>query len=442
MDGIFKFTEYENDATTIAFKYHAVDSTGGEQTFTEKLELPPELDLTSLEEPLRSNILSNLHLMLGISYWKLACAKEIKIPYKLNQAQADFWNSVYKNGLGEFFYTNKLDVSLAPQFPLDSNASPQPSQLQLENTSLLGFSGGKDSLIAHKLLKDAGKNFTPFTVETNRNQSKILGILSVLGDQPALVVERTIDPVLLRSNKYSGHVPVSAIIAWIGVLVAALKKSSYVIVGNEHSASEPNTQYQDLEINHQWSKSEEFEDLFRSYVQSFVLSGVTYFSLLRSYSELKIIEIVAKSQDLLKNFVSCNKNFKIVPSVDKKWCGECAKCASTFALLSAFVDKTTLLKMFGKNLFADKTLIPVYKALLGIEGVKPFDCVGSTEEIQIACWQASQKGEYKADLVIQLFTKDVMPKLNNPAEKLDDLLSVKDTNSLPEEFRSALTTKR
>lgn len=434
MGATFSFTEFENDDSVVAFKYHEVTENGSERIFTEKLELPKELNLSALDESLRLNILSNVHLVLGISYWKLNCAPQINIPYKLTQGQVDFWNAVYKNGLGEFFFTNKLDVSSAPEFPTDSNAIAQPQKLQLQNTSLLGFSGGKDSLVANKILADAGKQFTPFTVETNRNQAKILNMMP----KAALVIERTLDPVLLEPNKYNGHVPVSAIIGWIGVLVAALTNNSYVIVGNEHSASESNTTYQGMEINHQWSKSEEFEDMFRSYVQSYVSPDITYFSLLRSYSELKIVQIISKSPTLLENFVSCNKNFQIKSTTDKKWCGECAKCASTFALLSAFIDKPSLLKMFGKNLYVDKNLIPLYQALLGVEGIKPFDCVGSLEEIQLSFWQANQKGGYKSDLAMQLFDKEVLPKLDNPAAKLEELLAVRDTNSLPDEFKSVL----
>ncbi len=434
MGAIFSFTEFENDETVIAFKYHEINENGSERTFTEKLELPGQFKLSALNESLRNNILSNLHLMLGISYWKLSCATEVKIPYKLTPDQANFWNTLYKKGLGEFFYTNKLDVALAPSFPVSVELATKPVKLQLQDSGLLGFSGGKDSLVANKLLTNAGQNFVPFTVETNHNQAKILAILG----QSGYVIERTLDPILLETNKYSGHVPFSAIVGWIGVLLATLTNSRFVIVGNEYSASEPNTTYQNLEINHQWSKSEEFEDMLRNYVQNFISPDITYFSLLRSFSEIKIVELITKSPDLLEKFVSCNRNFQIKNSQDKKWCGECAKCASTFALLSAFMGKANLVQLFGKNLFADESLIPLYKALLGISGIKPFDCVGSVEEIQIALWRANQKGEYKADPIMELFAKETLNNLNNPGQVYEDMLAIKDTNTLPTEFASIL----
>lgn len=434
MNATFSFTGFENDESVIAFKYHEVTESGSEQSYTERLALPQELKLSNLDEKLRLNILSNLHIILGISYWKISCAPNIKMPYKLSQEQSEFWNTVYKKGLGEFFYTNKLDLSRAPNFPSTSGVEAQPMKLQLQASSLLGFSGGKDSLVTNELLASAGKQFSTFTVETNFNQTKIMNILP----KTSLIIERTLDPLLLEPTKYSGHVPVSAIIGWIGVLLALLTKTSYVIVGNERSASEPNTHYQGTDVNHQWSKSEEFEDLLRSYVQNFISPDITYFSLLRSFSELKIVQIISRSASLLEKFVSCNKNFKINYSQENKWCGECAKCASTFALLSAFTNKATLVKMFGKNLFADKSLIPLFKALIGIEGIKPFDCVGSVEEIQMSFWQANKKGEFNSDLIMTIFAEQILPKLKEPEEKLKELLSITDTYTLPEEFQSIL----
>ena len=55
------------------------------------------------------NLIFNLGMMELISYWKLTCEKEIIVNCGyLNREQIKFFNKLYLNGLGEFFYQNKL----------------------------------------------------------------------------------------------------------------------------------------------------------------------------------------------------------------------------------------------------------------------------------------------------------------------------------------------
>lgn len=440
MSATFYFEEFENSDNAAAFKYRVVQADGSEVVFTEKLAWPEQFKLSSLDENLRATILTNLHLMLGVSYWKLNCAPTVYQPYKLTKAQSDFWHAVYQRGLGEFFYRNKLDVNLSPKFEASSEEASQPTQLKTSGSILLGFSGGKDSLVALNLLVKNGLAFTPFIIETNRNQNKTFETLQSVSAVKPVVIERVLDSALFEKQKYSGHVPVSAIIAWVGVLLAAMSNSSYVVVGNERSASEANTDYQGIEVNHQWSKSKEFEKLMQNFVSDNISPNLQYFSLLRPLSELKIVSLIASDKKLLDNFVSCNKNFVIGASDTKRWCGECAKCASTFALLSAFVPKSQLTKLFGKNMYADSSLTSLYKALLGIEGVKPFDCVGSLEEIQTAFWQAHQKGEYKNEPMMEIFERELLSTLKDPKATFDKLMSPEHIEQLPLDFQALVKT--
>ena len=43
-----------------------------------------------------------------------------------------------------------------------------------------------------------------------------------------------------------------------------------------------------------------------------------------------------------------------------------------------------LQKIFGADLFEDKTLLPTLKQLAGIEKEKPFECVGTINEVRTA----------------------------------------------------------
>ena len=67
------------------------------------------------------------------------------------------------------------------------------------------------------------------------------------------------------------------------------------------------------------------------------------------------------------------------------WCGVCPKCAFTFLVLTPFVSRTELEKLWGgKNLLLDPSLEPMYRQLLGIEGDKPLECVGEIKESRAA----------------------------------------------------------
>ena len=122
---VFEFVSYEiqPDKKTINFNYRTRDL-----YLTEKIILPSPIP-SSVNSVLLKNILDNLHLILGISYFKIYCPKEIVIPYYLSKAQADFWNTVYTKGLGEFFYKNKIDFRGLINFPYFDVLNTQPIQL-------------------------------------------------------------------------------------------------------------------------------------------------------------------------------------------------------------------------------------------------------------------------------------------------------------------------
>ena len=78
-----------------------------------------------------------------------------------------------------------------------------------------------------------------------------------------------------------------------------------------------------------------------------------------------------------------------------------------------------------------------YKELLGIEGVKPFECVGTPEEVKLAFYMLYKKGEYKDSLVMQMFEKEVVPEDLDVEELKTDVFKSGE-HSVPEEFRDIL----
>ena len=86
-------------------------------------------------------------------------------------------------------------------------------------------------------------------------------------------MKRTIDPLLFEMNQqgyYNGHVPISGIIAFVLTTAAYLYNYSYIVMSNERSADEGNTEMDGVIINHQWSKSFEFEEAFSQYLHNYI----------------------------------------------------------------------------------------------------------------------------------------------------------------------------
>ncbi len=349
-----------------------------------------------------------LWVMAGVSYWKSTLDPEIIFETGgLTQSQSDFFSMVWQRGLGEFFYQNDLDP--AQTIPFQATAEVVPAPILLPNLmgAIVPLGGGKDSLTTLELLKKGGKECSTWTI----NASKILAPQLAKTDVPHMAVSRIIDKNLLELNTngaLNGHVPMSAIYAFAGVLSAILTNAKYVILSNERSANSGNLVHKGIAINHQWSKSWSFEIAFRDYVSSHISPDIEYFSLLREMSEYAITKRFKALcwQKYKTCFMSCNRNFRLSKTGQMSWCGECPKCAFVACMLSAFVSPKELWQLFeGENLFTKKELKPIFDALLGLTDVKPFECVGEADEVAFALAQGKKQYSELAEWNIPLVEK-------------------------------------
>lgn len=401
----FEFTRYEEDFSrgTVDF-YYELTHLGQVHSFVEKLVFtPPTREISQELHTILRALFETIHLALGVSYWKLFCPKVITVPYALAQPKVEFWDTFYQKGLGEFFYRNKIDYRGLVHFTPSPNKQNSQVILQtLSTRSLVLLGAGKDSIVTAESFKKDQKEYSLFTV----NPSPIHKEVARLIGASLVEMKRIIDPKLSLLNKqagaFNGHIPITAITSMLGILAALLYDFGSVVTSNEKSANIGNVQYLGEEINHQWSKSDEFEQLFQQYLTTYITPSIAYFSFLRSFSELEIAEKFTKYPQYFDAFTSCNKNFQLHGNPLKgQWCGKCSKCAFVFLLLAAFLPKDKVVSIFGKNLFADLDLVTTYEELLGFVGFKPFECVGTPEESKIALARVLEKGAYASDVVIQ-----------------------------------------
>ena len=351
-----------------------------------------------------------------VSYWKLACPKTIVVkPFDLKLCQKKWWRHLYYNGLGEFRYLNGIDCSEADFLKIESGTDHEMKSIDmpLEEKTLIPVGGGKDSVVTLEMLRDE-MPVIPLIVNPRGATIECVKAAGYTMDDVA-VINRTLDPTMLRLNQegfLNGHTPFSALLAFISILIGFGTGSKYIALSNESSANESTVPGTD--INHQYSKSIEFERDFREYVAVHLNEEIQYFSFLRPLSEMQIASFFSRCEAYHGVFKSCNAGSKT-----DSWCGKCPKCLFTWIILSPFLSKEKLTAIFGKDLMADASLQPIFEELNGTAAVKPFECVGTVEEVR-ACMEAVGGNRDGVDEILRRFNEE-----NFLPERFVDILKSK-----------------
>lgn len=335
-----------------------------------------------------------------VSYWKAACPPQIMInPGYLSNDQVNWWKKLYFFGLGEFFYTNGIEITQNDfvDIQIESDKRFKPAGIVTNPRKVIvPVGGGKDSVVSLELLKN-DYEVIPFIVNP-RNASINSVKQAGFAEEQVFEVERNIHPQLLKLNDMgflNGHTPFSALLAFVSVFGAAITGSGHIALSNESSANEPTTQ---SGVNHQYSKSYGFEKDFRDYLYKNITKDINYFSFLRPLSEYTIAELFSGFASHFDSFRSCN-----AASKTNSWCGKCPKCLFTYIILSPFLDSGTLDRIFGKNLLDDGSLLVIFNELTGISEEKPFECVGTVDEINLALLKTIEKYEGTLPKLLQYY---------------------------------------
>lgn len=387
-----------------------------ELSFSELKHIKPDIQLLE-------NLLFHIGMVELLSYWKATCSPLIIIkPYHIDEDQIAWWKKIYFNGLGEFFYLNGIQACMEDFVIIKSESSIalKKSNYAISNTTLVPVGGGKDSAVTLDILKRAGIVVRPFVVNSRAACAETIEN----ADIPAsyiIHISRIIDPVLIELNSkgyLNGHTPFSALLAFMSSMTAMLIGSKHIALSNESSANEPTVK--DTEINHQYSKSYNFENDFRNYLHTYITGTVNYFSFLRPISELQIARLFAQRKQYHNAFKSCNAGSK-----SNSWCGVCPKCLFTFIILLPFISMENLIKIYGKNLLDDIKLEPYFCELTGISEVKPFECVGTVAEVLVCINYLINHTTEKLPLLIAKY-KDY---------KVFNQVGITDFNSILNEYR-------
>jgi hypothetical protein len=372
-----------------------------------------------------------------VSYWKTVCPPVVRIRnHYLDHEQITWWKKLYFHGLGEFFYLNSIDAGMEDFMEIqcdEGGANYSPIRLQLDEKSIVPIGGGKDSVVTLELLSETEP---PLPFIMNPRQAS-LGCALVKGyDEPSIIrIDRYIDPELLILNAkgyLNGHTPFSALLAFTTALTAVLTRRKYIALSNESSANESTVS--DTMVNHQYSKSFEFEKDFRWYLHRYLSPDIEYFSFLRPINELQIARLFSGFRAYHGVFKSCN-----VGSKTDSWCGHCPKCLFTWIILSPFLSQQELLAIFGTNLLQNHALRPTLDELMGHAATKPFECIGTVDEVNAALGYISDSlNEVDIPSLIRYY-RDSNAHSKQTGSSLPALLSAFETEHfLPTQFEVVL----
>ena len=356
------------------------------------------------DETILERLLFELGMAEAISYWKVTCAPVLRVQCgSLTEWQNKWWRKLFYNGLGEFMYVNGIEVSEEALLTIVCESGEEAATAgvgvglgagafgteKLTDTAsysgcLVPVGGGKDSVVSMEVLRN--EDVTIYRINKDATVTNVLDAADRA--YKTCFVNRKLDPRILEMNKrgfLNGHIPFSAVVAFSTFISAYLQGIRYIALSNESSANESTVV--GSFVNHQYSKSYEFEQDFMEYIESFLDTKIRYFSLLRPLSELQIAYLFSKYTKYHKAFRSCNAGSK-----QGIWCCNCPKCLFVYIILSSFLTEEQLVDIFGENLLNAEKCEKYFRELTGLDENKPFECVGTRSEVVMSLKKYLSKG--------------------------------------------------
>ena len=375
----------------------------------------------NINQDLLNAIVFRLGLVELISYYKCVCPKKVVVEAGYIDAEEQTWfKKLFFNGLSELLYINNVNISVYELFEFIVKGK----EISFSDVYYQGFGnlipvgGGKDSNVTLELLKEYDNK----CIVINPKQIHY----DCIGNNECYAVKRKIDANLIELNNLgflNGHTPFSAIVAFVSYLVAYLTNRKYIVLSNEGSANEPTVI--GTNINHQYSKTYEFENDFYEYTKKYFKIDIKYFSLLRPIKEIQIAYLFSKYNKYHKIFRSCNLGSKENPW---KWCCNCPKCLFVYIMLEAFMSKEEVIDIFGENLLENKNLEHSFLQLIGKEKTKPFECIGTIEEAKYAMNRIIMKdSSYLAALYKEKYYENInidLTKMYYENNVIDEYLNI------------------
>jgi hypothetical protein len=328
----------------------------------------------------------------------------------------DLWSTVLRHVWGQWRYEHDLADDDGPTIlGTPAHAETAPISAAPAPKVLLFCGGGKDSLVAARVLEETGIPYASYAYahSTYGPPGPQHDLIDALLDHLAPVerhrhwvfddlLDAPLDllaPELGVGSITAAETPSSLFAA---LPLALAQGYTDLVVAHERSADRGNLVWARTgeEINHQWGKSLDAERQLRDYVDEHLATGLSYSSVLKPAHDVLIFRSLLESLDAVPATHSCN--------VAKPWCLRCAKCAYVWLGYQAFVPAKVNAAIFGDaDLLDDPSLLGWFEQMLGLADHTPFECIGQVEESRLFFELLRRRG--RTGRAMQLFEQRVGP---------------------------------
>ena len=440
-----KFLELRNTYKEIIYRDYLIDDIDNDLVITYTFEIPgltifkPTISFSKdliknsfINEKLMNKIIFHMGIIELISYYKCCCPEKIVVEAGyLDDYDMKWFKKLFYNGLGEFLYKNNIGINEEELFDFVINGQ----EIRLDDVfyqghgNLIPVGGGKDSVVSLELLKEY-KNDNMCFIINPKGANIECSYTAGYDDDSIVKIKRVIDKNLIDLNSkgfLNGHTPFSSVVAFNAYLMAYLTNKKYIVLSNENSANEATVI--GTSVNHQYSKSYEFEKDFYEFTKKNYGIDIKYFSLLRPLKEIQIAMLFSKYTKYHKVFKSCNLGSK---GSTWEWCCKCPKCLFVYIMLRAFLTNDEMVDMFGIDLLNEVELEKDFIELIGEADTKPFECVGSISEVIYALNKIISSYTGELPYLLKLY-KDKYQR-----EEMIDLSDLDDENNVIGEYLDIL----
>jgi hypothetical protein len=433
---IFDSYRYDPDTSTLTLRYRFSDG----PVFQEKLvfDFKPR-PLCPADRGALDRIFRLIFLLAGVSYYKAFIPKVLVCDaFPLDPTTAEFLRKFFEKGLAEFAYRNGISLRDHLEVRSVPGSGDTAIELHLPRKTLVPVGGGKDSVVTIESLRCGGEPLVLFAL----GDAEPIASCIAAANLPFIRVHRRLDSALLelnRSGALNGHVPITGILSAIALACAVMRGCDTVAMSNERSASAPNLRVDGADVNHQYSKSLEFETDLSEYIADAISPNLSYFSLLRPFSEIEIARRFSKLRNYFQIFRSCNTAFKQASAERAPhWCCDCPKCRFVFLALAPFLGKPDLVAIFGRNLLDEADQAGGFAELCGLQKHKPFECVGETFESAAVMSCLARHSAWREDIVVRRLNQEHPALARIEPAQFPALLEAKQPHRVPASYMAML----
>ncbi len=384
--------------------------------------------IKNYSQPLINRIVAHIALFEGMKlcslfpkYYDISGISEY-----LDKPVLDLFIKIYQGVFGQHWYENNVTDYQQPEMIDSGNLGVSQPDIILgdHETILVGCGGGKDSIVAMKLLEESHLPFASMQYShsvygkadlQHHLITEVLEYVSPKEQHKISIYDDFVDfPFFdLYFPNNSGIIAPETPVSVFESLILMLDKGyHYLCLAHEKSANTGNLFWTDInkEVNHQWGKSLEAETLLDNFIRNHLLSNFKYFSILQPIYDFRIFNHLSNYPEVLSKIHSCN--------IQKPWCKKCPKCAYVWLGLMAFFEPKLVDQVFQINLFNDDDLIPIFEKMLGLSVHTPFECIGEIDESRLMMKRCLEKG--LSGKALDIFKQEILTNSSIDWQTIED----------------------